>query len=276
MGLLLGCATTNGSRLADKGTYWGCIPGPLEITSRFGDFEEFRTSPHEGIDVEGGCGAVIAAADGKVVRIFVDKNADYCGIGVILEHDVAPHIPRYGLYCHFASLVVARGQFVLQGQFLGRMGDTGKTTGVHSHIEFTRNSPSSPAFGGQEKIDPETVIVGCYKKGATPDSGQYTWPVPCSSAPKPQYKRDVTLSVGQSTVIHGARGECGEAPPDWEEVVRGLPLSLTGSYSDGGLGVRWSRSCGGPTPARAVKFTAEKAGSEQIVLYGDPINITVK
>ncbi len=91
-----------------------------------------------------------------------------------------------------------------------------------------------------------------------------------------RYKRDVTLTVGQSTVIHGARGECGQPPPAWDRVVRNLPQTVTGSFSDGGTGTRRSRRCGGLTPARAVRFTAEKAGSEQIELYGDPINITVK
>lgn len=100
--LLMGCA---GMRSADKVTYWGCIPGPLEITSRFGDFEQFRTRPHEGTDVKGGCGAVIAAADGKVLNI-AREDVGECGIGVIVKHDVAPHIPPYGLYCHFDSLVV--------------------------------------------------------------------------------------------------------------------------------------------------------------------------
>ena len=98
----------------------------------------------------------------------------------------------------------------------------------------------------------------------------------CAQTKQIPYKPDVRLSVGQSTVIHGARGQCGQPPPDWDHVVRELPSSTTGSFSDGGIGTRQSRSCGGPTPARAVNFTAESAGSEQIELFGDPINITVE
>ena len=90
------------------------------------------------------------------------------------------------------------------------------------------------------------------------------------------YKKNVELTIGQSTIIHGARGQCGLPAPDWDRVASGLPLITTGSLSDGGLGTRRSNRCGGPTPARAIRFTAEKSGSEQIELFGDPINITVQ
>ncbi len=89
------------------------------------------------------------------------------------------------------------------------------------------------------------------------------------------YKSHVELTVGQSTIIHGMRGKCGKAAPNWDRVAKRLPLITTGSFSDGGLGTRYSNRCNGETPARAIKFTAEKVGSEQITLYGDPINITV-
>jgi len=89
------------------------------------------------------------------------------------------------------------------------------------------------------------------------------------------YRKSVTLSVGQSAIIHGARGECGEAPPTWSRVAERLPIVGLGTFSDGGEGTRHSRSCGGPTPARAVRFTATTPGHEQIELFRDPIDITV-
>ena len=91
-----------------------------------------------------------------------------------------------------------------------------------------------------------------------------------------QYQEKVSLETGQSEIIHGARGECGQAAPNWEKVASSLPSVSTGEFSDGGLGVRWSRRCGGLTPARAVRFTATQPGHEQIELYDDPIDIEVK
>ncbi|GAB4541126.1 MAG: hypothetical protein Tsb0019_40940 [Roseibium sp.] len=85
----------------------------------------------------------------------------------------------------------------------------------------------------------------------------------------------VTAKVGQSVVVHGSRGRCGGPPPDWEEVFAGLPQLSTGVWSDGGVGTRNSRACGGETPARAVVFTATDPGEERLTLYDDPITIRV-
>jgi hypothetical protein len=89
------------------------------------------------------------------------------------------------------------------------------------------------------------------------------------------YRESVTLSVGQSTIVHGARGQCGEAPPDWSAVAGRLPMVGLGTFSDGGVGERYSRRCNGTTPARAVRFTATTPGQEQIEMFGDTIDITV-
>lgn len=85
----------------------------------------------------------------------------------------------------------------------------------------------------------------------------------------------VTAKVGQSVVVHGSRGRCGEEPPGWEEVFAGLPKLSSGVWSDGGVGVRVSRACSGGTPARAVVFTATHPGEERFTLYDDPITIRV-
>lgn len=89
-------------------------------------------------------------------------------------------------------------------------------------------------------------------------------------------KTAVSLDVGQSTVIHGERGKCGQNAPDWETVATSLPTLSTGKFSDGGLGTRYSRQCGGATPGRAIRFTATTPGTEQIQLYGDTIRIEVR
>ena len=85
----------------------------------------------------------------------------------------------------------------------------------------------------------------------------------------------VAARVGQSVVVHGSRGRCGAQPPDWDDVLKGLPRLSIGVWSDGGVGIRVSRACGGGTPARAVVFTATHPGEERIVLYDDPITIRV-
>lgn len=118
--------------------------------------------------------------------------------------------------------------------------------------------------------------------------GDTAIPVPFTERPGPgpqvidmtglrvPWREHTVLKVGQSTVIHGARGRCGEQPPPWETAFHRLPPLSIGIWSDGGVGYRISNSCGGPTPARAIVFTATVAGDEQFYLYEDPVTIRVE
>ena len=88
---------------------------------------------------------------------------------------------------------------------------------------------------------------------------------------------NVSLKVGQSTIIHGMRGQaCGAPAPSWAQTAATLPNIQIGTFSDGGIGTRGSRSCGGNVPARAIRFKATKKGSQVVNLYGDLVTITVQ
>lgn len=88
---------------------------------------------------------------------------------------------------------------------------------------------------------------------------------------------NVSLKVGQSTIIHGNRGRaCGSPAPSWEQTTSTLPPTQLGTFSDGGVGTRSSRACGGNVPARAIRFKAMKKGTEVMNLYGDPVTVTVR
>lgn len=86
------------------------------------------------------------------------------------------------------------------------------------------------------------------------------------------YRETLTLSVGQSAVIYGYRGECGQLPGAGE--VR-VPALSTGTLSIGQPGQRQSRRCGGTTPAVEIIFTATTPGRESFELQGDRIRVRV-
>lgn len=88
-----------------------------------------------------------------------------------------------------------------------------------------------------------------------------------------EYRPTVRVSVGQSVVVHGYRGDCG-ALPDKAAFVP--PKLTTGRLVLGKVGVRESQSCRGTTPAYAVVFIAERPGSEAIKLFGDRIRLIVR
>ena len=81
--------------------------------------------------------------------------------------------------------------------------------------------------------------------------------------------------MGQSQVIHGERGDCGKLPREWRDVRGHLPTSPLGEFSDGGLVRRHSMFCKGTTPARGIRFTATKAGIEEMYVTGDYMKIIV-
>jgi hypothetical protein len=88
---------------------------------------------------------------------------------------------------------------------------------------------------------------------------------------------NVSLKVGATIIIHGVRADsCGAPAPSWANAAGRLPPSSLGIFLDGGPGTRTSIACGGPVPARAVRFKAVKAGTEILTIEGDKTTITVR
>lgn len=118
------------------------------ITSGFGDRRVFvytdkqtSTSLHYGIDYGVPTGTPVhACAAGKVM---LAESRISTGWSVVIEH--LPGL--YSLYYHLDSLNVHEGQYVNQGEKLGRSGATGLATGPHLHWEIRLNMEAvNPEF----------------------------------------------------------------------------------------------------------------------------------
>jgi len=117
-----------------------------KLTSKMG----FRIDPftrrmayHSGIDIAGKLGTPVYAAQyGKV--IYTGYRGNY-GKTVILLHPQG----YTTLYAHLHRITVKRGQAVKQGERIGTMGNTGRSTGPHLHFEVHQN---------KKLIDPLKVI----------------------------------------------------------------------------------------------------------------------
>lgn len=87
---------------------------------------------HNGVDLANSVGTpVMAAASGKVI---VSKSSGYnggYGTYIVVSHSNGTQT----LYAHLSSDKVSVGQSVEQGQVIGTIGMTGKTTGPHLHFE---------------------------------------------------------------------------------------------------------------------------------------------
>jgi murein DD-endopeptidase MepM/ murein hydrolase activator NlpD len=99
--------------------------------------------PHYGIDIAAPEGTPVRAPAGGIVRL-AEPDLYYTGGTVILDHG-------YGVsstFLHMARLDVAVGDAVAQGDVLGTVGSTGRSTGAH--LDWRIN-------WFDERIDPQLV-----------------------------------------------------------------------------------------------------------------------
>lgn len=116
------------------------------LTSRFGyrkdPFTGVRTF-HTGIDLAAPTGTAIKATlDGKVATT---GYSTVYGNYVIITHESG----YQSLYGHMSSISVKRGQQIVQGGLIGRVGNTGYSTGPHLHFSVYKNG---------KMVDPFTVL----------------------------------------------------------------------------------------------------------------------
>lgn len=101
------------------------------------------SEPHTGIDIPAPKGApIMAAGSGTVIHAgyglyFVsDVYKDPYGIAVAIKHDFGyKGKVLYTVYGHLDRVDVYRGQRVNAGDILGVVGETGKVSGPHLHLE---------------------------------------------------------------------------------------------------------------------------------------------
>ena len=86
---------------------------------------------HMAMDVANNAAPAILAADGGTV-IYSGCLAYGYGCHIIIDHGNGYQT----LYGHMSSLVASAGQVVGQGQQIGVMGSTGRSTGTHLHFEI--------------------------------------------------------------------------------------------------------------------------------------------
>ncbi len=121
------------------------------ISAKFG----YRIDPfveklklHEGIDfsVPRGTG-VVATAAGKVVQVvtYHKPNQGY-GRQVIIDHNNGFRTR----YAHLQKTLVKEGQWVTRHTLIGKVGDTGRSTGPHLHYEVLK---------GKNQVDPAVFIL---------------------------------------------------------------------------------------------------------------------
>lgn len=151
-GLLVSAVTSGGSDGSDSGSgAAGPCPGavrvnqpsgaagglswvlPVEgyvLSTSFGSTGARWSNGHTGQDFAVPSGTPVrSVGDGQVVRVA-------CGGAFGTEIVVGHPNGYYSQYAHLASVAVDRGERVRTGQWIGRAGSTGNSTGPHLHFEM--------------------------------------------------------------------------------------------------------------------------------------------
>ena len=134
---------------SQKPYYWPLLYSKGYISSTFGyrhdPFSKKKTLFHGGTDFVGPRGStIVSAGDGVVV--FSGYRYGY-GISVEIRH-------AHGFttrYAHMDKTLVKNGQTVKAGDFIGKLGSTGRSTGPHLHFEVLIDDT---------KVDPYPLVSG--------------------------------------------------------------------------------------------------------------------
>ena len=124
--------TKKGSKVGTGSFTWP-VPGVRSISSPYG----YRWGRlHRGIDIStsGIYGRTVVAADSGTVT--VKNSAGGYGLHIIITHGNSYST----CYAHLSAVSVKSGQVVAKGQAIGKVGNSGHSTGPHLHFEIRKNN----------------------------------------------------------------------------------------------------------------------------------------
>ncbi len=98
-------------------------------------FEEAEDKRHQGIDISSSIGTPIKASNAGRV-IYANDTIKGYGNLIILRHSEE----YITVYAHNQINLVEEGTWVEKGQIIGKVGQTGRTSGPHLHFEIRKNN----------------------------------------------------------------------------------------------------------------------------------------
>lgn len=128
-------------RASGQGWLWP-VAGHHSVSSGYGERTlEGQQETHYGIDIVAPEGTLVRAARaGQVLESRPDFARGW-GWTVVIEHD-GGWITRYA---HLSANLIRAGERVVRGQPVGRVGNTGRSTGAHLHFgTYLRWTPHDP------------------------------------------------------------------------------------------------------------------------------------
>ncbi len=123
-------------------------PAIGRISGVFGSQRVYGERPaayHAGLDIAAPHGTIVKAPIPGIVRLASDGPFSLEGNILILDHGQGLH----SAFLHLSRILVKPGDIVAQGQEIGRIGTTGRSTGPHLHWGMTWRGV---------KVDPQPLL----------------------------------------------------------------------------------------------------------------------
>lgn len=90
-------------------------------------YNKTHKSIHQGVDIAAPWGTPVKASNSG--NVVLASNLYLSGRTVIIDHGQGV----FSLYCHLSMILVKRGEAIKRGALLGKVGNTGRSTGPHLH-----------------------------------------------------------------------------------------------------------------------------------------------
>lgn len=97
-----------------------------------GSLTQYFAWYHPGIDIANRRAPGIAASDSGTVVVAGWPDRMGYGNRVVIDHGNG----YTSMYAHLSNVYVGVGDYVSRGQLIGQMGSTGRSTGIHLHLEI--------------------------------------------------------------------------------------------------------------------------------------------
>ncbi|NGO71720.1 M23 family metallopeptidase [Streptomyces boncukensis] len=117
------------TRIGPAAAWTRPVKRSYRVSQRYGVRGNWAAGHHTGIDLAVPRGTPVRSVGSGTV-VFAGRSGAYGKAITIRMRD-----RKYTLFAHLSTIAVKRGKRVRAGTFIGRSGNTGRTTGPHLHFE---------------------------------------------------------------------------------------------------------------------------------------------
>ncbi|MBB6444740.1 peptidoglycan DD-metalloendopeptidase family protein [Bacillus benzoevorans] len=179
-------------------------PSEGVLTDSFGT----RNGDHKGIDIAAPIGSPVYAVDEGIVT--KSYYSDTYGNVVFVKHD-------YGMetvYAHLQERIVQEGVKVAQGDIIGKMGNTGDSSGVHLHFEVHTKEWT---FDKKNAVNPMTAL-GYVEVGQAIAAASHKQQKAIETSARPHFAEVKTYIVQQGETLFSIARENGMSVTELTEL----------------------------------------------------------